>query len=370
MTRERTDLTSEEQIRRAATAQLQLRLPRDWNLAVREQDMSQRGRADAVILLAPPSGRTVTLFAETKRSLVTKELSAMANQLAQYTEAAHAEDPSRQVFPLVIARYLSQPQQQWLEERGIAYADATGNLRIALSEPALFLRDVGATKDPWRGPGRPKGNLKGRSAARIVRALVDYRPPYSVPMLMKLAGTPSGNTYRAVDFIQDQGLLVREAGEIRQVLWRPLLERWAKDYSFSMLVGTNTYLAPRGLLDLVKRLASLDTDDEHDRYALTGSLAAPQWAAYAPARSAMIYADDPERLAARLDLRSVDAGTNVIIARGAETAAFDRTQRLTDMVIVAPSQAAVDLLTAPGRGPEEGRALLDWMEKDESAWRQ
>jgi hypothetical protein len=36
---------------------------------------------------------------------------------------------------------------------------------------------------------------------------------------------------------------------------------------------------------------------------------------------------------------------------------------------VAPSQAAVDLLTAPGRGPEEGRALLDWMEKNESDWR-
>ena len=81
-------------------------------------------------------------------------------------------------------------------------------------------------------------------------------------------------------------------------------------------------------------------------------------------------AKKPDEFAARVDLRRVDAGANVLIARATDTAALDRTQRLAGTVIVAPSQAAVDLLTAPGRGPEEGRALLDWMEKNESTWRQ
>jgi hypothetical protein len=192
-----------------------------------------------------------------------------------------------------------------------------------------------------------------------------------VPKLMKLAGTPSGNTYRAVAFIEEQDLLTRaNDGKITDVRWRALLERWSKDYSFSKLVGGSTYLAPRGLPDLMRRLGGLAKDDEAGRYAVTGSLATPKWVAYAPARNAMIYAEKPDQFAAWADLRRVDAGANVIIAHGEATAAFDRTQRLDGAVIVAPSQAAVDLLTAPGRGPEEGRALIDWMDKNESDWRQ
>jgi hypothetical protein len=36
---------------------------------------------------------------------------------------------------------------------------------------------------------------------------------------------------------------------------------------------------------------------------------------------------------------------------------------------VAPSQAVADLLTGPGRNPSEAEALLDWMRKNEDAWR-
>jgi hypothetical protein len=188
---------------------------------------------------------------------------------------------------------------------------------------------------------------------------------------MKLASTPSGNTYRAVDFIEEQDLLSRaDDGKITDVRWRALLERWSKDYSFSKLAAGSTYLAPRGLADLTTRLAALEDDDEAGRYAVTGSVATPKWEAYAPARNAMIYAEKPEELAAHADLRRVDAGANVLIGRASDTAAFDRTQRLDGVIIVAPRQAAVDLLSSPGRGPEEGRALLDWMEKNESDWRQ
>jgi hypothetical protein len=36
---------------------------------------------------------------------------------------------------------------------------------------------------------------------------------------------------------------------------------------------------------------------------------------------------------------------------------------------VAPSQAAADLLTSSGRGPEEAEALIEWMLANEEAWR-
>jgi hypothetical protein len=363
-------LVSEADILTAAIAALTDRLPSDWRADIQRDAAAGRYRPGAVVTITAPGGARATLYAEVQRSVVTRDLPAMVEQAQTYIDAA--DSPRRGgVRPLLVARYLSPPLQQWLTERDIPYADAAGNIRVSLGEPALFVRDVGAQRDPWRGPGRPKGNLTGASAARVVRAFVDFRPPYTVPGLMKLAGTPSGSTYRAVDFIEEEDLLTRAGdGKITDVRWRALLERWSQDYSFSKLASGSTYLAPRGLPDLMRRLAGLTEFDEAGRYAVTGSLATPKWEAYAPARNAMIYADKPEQFAAWADLRRVDAGANVLIARAGDTSSLDRVQRLDGTVIVAPSQAAVDLLTAPGRGPEEGRALLDWMEKNESAWRQ
>jgi hypothetical protein len=363
-------LTSEADILTAALTTLTERLPSAWKTDARRDAPTGRHRADAVVTITAPGGGRATLYAEVKRSVVTKDLPAMLEQANACIEAGtpRQREPAR---PLLVARYLAPPLQQWLTERDIPYADAAGNIRVSLSEPALFVRDVGAQRDPWRGPGRPKGNLTGASAARVVRALVDFRPPYTVPGLMKLAGTPSGNTYRAVDFIEEQDLLSRaDDGKITNVCWRALLERWSKDYSFSKLATGRTYLAPRGLPELMQRLAGLAENDEAGRCAVTGSLATPKWEPYAPAKNAMLYAENPDGLAGWAGLRQVDAGANVIIASALETAALDRTQLLDGTVIVAPSQAAVDLLTAPGRGPEEGRALLNWMEKNEPAWRQ
>lgn len=363
-------LPGEADILTAAVNALTERLPASWKADLKRDGEGGRYGADAVVTIIAPGGARATLYAEVKRSVVTRDLPAMVERARENIDA-DSSPSRREAKPLLVARYLAAPLQQWLAERDIPYADAAGNIRVSLRVPALFVRDVGAQRDPWRGPGRPKGNLTGASAARVVRALVDYRPPYTVPRLMKLASTPSGSTYRAVDFIEEQDLLTRtDDGKISVVRWRALLERWSKDYSFSKLAAGSSYLAPRGLPDLLTRLAALNQDEQGGRYAVTGSQATPKWEAYAPARTAMIYAEKPDELAARADLRRVDAGANVLIAPARATAAFDRTQRLEGVVIVAPSQAAVDLLTSPGRGPEEGRALLDWMESYESDWRQ
>jgi len=63
-------------------------------------------------------------------------------------------------------------------------------------------------------------------------------------------------------------------------------------------------------------------------------------------------------------------GGNVLLAVPEDEVAFARTQTFDGLVVAAPSQVAADLLGGPGRAPEEGRVLLDWMEANEPAWRQ
>ena len=102
---------------------------------------------------------------------------------------------------------------------------------------------------------------------------------------------------------------------------------------------------------------------------MTGALGAQRFAPIAPARQAAIYVDDITRAAERLGLRPTDTGANVVLAEPYDPVVFDRSQIRDGLRVVAPSQLAVDLLTGPGRDPSEGNELLDWMGKNENAWR-
>ena len=248
----------------------------------------------------------------------------------------------------------------------MSYVDATGNLRVAVEKPALYLRDAGSDRDPWRGPGRPRATLQGPAAARVVRALVDHLPPVTVTELVARSRASTGATYRVVEFLEREALIERGArGRIVTVRWRRILQRWSEDYGFQRSNTVNAYLQPRGLEVLVDDLR----DSLELPYALTGSLVAQRVAPYAQPRLAMLYANVAADLVGTLGLRSVEGGANVLIAETDYDVVFDRTVEADGLRFAAPSQAAVDLLTAPGRGPAEGQALLDWMEIHEADWR-
>jgi len=254
-----------------------------------------------------------------KRSLLVRDLPAVVDQLRAYV--AELTESEVSTVPVVVARYLGHSVRAWLEDRGVSYMDATGNLRIIVQHPALYLRDTGADRDPWSGTGRPRGTLQGPPAAKVVRALVDFVPPVTVPELVRRSGASTGATYRVVEFLEREGLIEQvPRAPIIGVEWRRLVERWSEDYSFQRSNVVSAYLQPRGIPAVLDGLRG----SEGLRYALTGSLAAQRLAPYAPPRLAMLYVDNP---------------------------------------------TVVDLLTAPGRGPAEAQALMEWMQTHESDWR-
>jgi hypothetical protein len=348
---------------------LRARLPDSWTIEP-ERDPEQRPDrgVDGLFRLSAPDGENVIVLVQAKRLLNTREVPMTIESLAR---AASAWGSDQVVLPLLAARYLAPATRERIAAAGAAYADATGNLRMQLDRPALFVSDRGEDRDPWRGPGRPRGTLQGPPAARVVRALADFAPPMTVPELAKRAGASTGATYRVVDFIEGEGLLERRRhGPILDVRWRGLLERWSRDYGFGGSNTTAGFLEPRGLLALVDRLRNVGPPDEQDvRYAVTGSLAAQRLAPHAPPRLATLYVEDIASAADRLDLRPTETGANVVLAAGDYDVVFERADFVDGVMYAAPSQVAVDLLTGPGRNPSEGVALLDWMERNEQQWR-
>jgi len=379
---------TEQELVKLAEELLRARLPDEWRIDAVPRNAILPA-VDAAIRLVDPAGDSVQLLIEAKRSVVGRDVDPLSRQLQHVITAA---DPSN-ALPMVVSRFLSEPVRQALTTRGINYLDVTGNLRLESKQPGLFMRDVGAASDPWRRRGRPRESLRGQPAALVVRALVDFQPPYSVPHLVRLSGSSNGATYRVVNFLDEQALLRRDGqGRVVEVAWRQILEAWSRDYSFYKSNRVSGYLAPRGLEQVISALREfgpslspatpladgasvidwppVDTSISRTlRYAVTGSYAAGAYAPYAPTRTLTLYADNQTELSKRLNLRLVDTGANVMIAHAAYDIAFRRLRPWQDIWVVAPSQTAVDLMTGPGRNPAEAQELLEWMEHDELSWR-
>jgi len=128
-------------------------------------------------------------------------------------------------FHLLTAPYLSPTLRASLAERGVSFADATGNLRMVAEQPGLFIERQGARKDPWPSDDALR-SLRGRAAGRAVRALVDFRPPYGVRDLAKRASVPLGSLSRALDLLDREGLVTRDdRGSVIDIDWEGTIRR-------------------------------------------------------------------------------------------------------------------------------------------------
>jgi hypothetical protein len=346
------------------------RLPADWAISVEREPLPDlRGlgvRPDAWLTIAPPTSLPARFLVEAKLTLYPKDASARFG--STWASTMRLRDPIAG-FPggvafLVISRFLAPTTRDILRQSRISYADATGNLRLESRDPALFIELSGSSSDPWKS-ARPLTSLKGAGTARIVRALLDYRPPYTLRDLALWADLPLATASRAVRYLEEEAIVSREGrGPIQAVAWQQLLGRWATEYPLLNANQAEFFLEPRGPRALLGSLGEVDLE-----YALTGSLAAETKVRFAPAALASVYVRDIRRAAAALGLRPAPSGGNVALVAPASEVAFERTWSDGSTTYAALSQVAADLLASPGRAPSEAEALIAWMEGNESAWR-
>lgn len=353
------DLTGPEVERRIIEV-LRDSTPPGWSL--RAEPSTNDGGFDLLLALQAPDAQVAVFALEVKTMIEGRDVPYLAQRLARASWRAGAGG-------LVGARYLSPQVRDRLKSAGLGYVDATGNVRIEAGRPGLLISQKGADTDPWRRPGRPRGTLKGEPAARIVRAIIDIKDDWSARELAETARVSTGATYRVMEFLDREGLAERDAGRLKVGSWVDVMRRWSDDYGFVGTSRVTRWLAPRGLDAFLSRAASGGADLDSG-YAVTGTIAAAEWAPYAPARSAMIYVTDPDSYARQWDLRPTDAAANVLLAEPQLDVPFIRNRvSSTGLRIAAPAQVAVDLMTGPGRNPSEAEELIEWMRRNEPAWR-
>ena len=350
-------------------AELRRRLPPDWSL----ERLSQKppvgpggSGVDAALALTDPRGESATIIVEARgQPLEARAVSSLLYQSQRLLDSIEIASSVGSRCFMVISPFLGPSAKERLADAGISYADATGNLRFVTTRPSVFIETEGAVRNPWR-ENVPLQSLQGRRSARVVRAFLDYRPPYGTRELAALSGNAPASISRVTELLERDAIIERAGprGAIVSVDWKRLLRRWAVDYDFSSSNRMIPCLEPRGLPRLFDKLREAEFG-----YAVTGSFAGNRYAALAEPRLATVYVADLGDAMNRLGLRPADTGGNVLIGQPFDPVAFDRTEQDNGITYARVTQVAADLITGPGRGPAEAEGLIEWMEINEDTWR-
>ena len=266
---------------------------------------------------------------------------------------------------VVYAEWLSPRTRELLRERQVGFVDSTGNIELRLPRPALTVRTNGADRDPNPKPASGP-TLRGPRAWALMRTLAEVRPPYTAGDLADRLDIDNGYVSKMLQALVDERLIEREPRRpVTNVSWEALLRQVVSSYSLFDSNDTSTWVASSGPERLLGDLAGKGPR----RWAVSGSFAASGLISATAAQTAVIYTDDPERLAKLARLLPTDTGANVVLAQPFDPIVFDRIRTDGSYPRVSVPQTAIDLLTGSARMPEEGEALLGWMERNEGRWR-
>jgi hypothetical protein len=351
---------TEETLIQALTGRLRELLPSNW---VVEVVAASDSPVDATIILNGPRGVRGVLDVAVKR-WTTAPTSAVTGVLAGVLR--------RTPNPLLLMTdYTNRPLREACEELGINYLDASGWALIAMDDPPIYIRAEGAERPQPRRASEVT-RLNGIAVGRILRTLLETRPPIGVRELAQRASVKSpGSVSKLLPTLGSAGAIERDQrGQIVVVRRRALLQRWTQDYSF--LNGNGVvldYLAPRGLVPVVKRLS------QSSNVCVTGAFAGNDYLSahtvpVVPASRLSLYSDNPGQLATDLGLVRMDRqSSNVVMAVPRDSELLASTVRRASNLPLAPlPQVLADLLTLPGRESLLADQLMDQLAESDKLW--
>ncbi|GAA3757849.1 hypothetical protein GCM10022225_48890 [Plantactinospora mayteni] len=331
-------------------------LPARFQLTEQRLD-ADRG-ADAFWQVRDTGGDSAQLVVLARRSLRPREAERI---VVPRTATGTLGEPTL----LVVTSWFSPRAREVLEARGFSYLDLAGNALLAVDRPAIFIRMRGADRSP-NPPSRPPARLRGTKARRLVRLLVEVRPPYRITDLTQMSGMNAGYISQLLAALDDQALVERgRRGTVEDVDWPALLNAASDDYRLTRANSASTYVAPEGATDLYRRLAEEQGADT----VVTGSFAASAIAPIAAPAQLVLYTDEPGRIRDLGRLLPAERGADVMLLRPEDPTQMAWPRKVDGVPHVRLSQLVLDLLGGGGRLPEEAGPVIDWMRADEDRWR-
>jgi DNA-binding MarR family transcriptional regulator len=301
------------------------------------------------------------ILVEAKRSLTPRSVTELRDRLTGPVRRL-----MREATVLVVAPWIGPRARVLLDEAGYSYLDLTGNVRFRIDRPAVYVRLQGADRDPDTHP-RSQARLIGPKARRLVRLLADASPPHRAVDLARAGGLTPGYVSKILESLDDQALIERDRrGEVRSVDWAALLSLGSARYDVLRNNGTAMFVAQEGAPTLYTRMLG---DAAAPDVVVTGSFAASHIAKVAAPTQLLMYVEDATAMRQYGRLLPTDRLPDVVLLEPEDDAQLAASRTIGEIQHVELSQLVLDCLGGNGRLPEEGQAVLEWMQAHESEWR-
>jgi hypothetical protein len=274
--------------------------------------------------------------------------------------------------PLLIVPYAGPGLRRACEQNNVNYLDQTGWVWVRSDTPAMAIRTSGAARDPRPARGTAMRRLSGSGAGRTIRALLAVTEPVGVRALADRADVAPGTVSKVLKALAPEDLVDQDsAGRVLSVRKRDLVERWIQDYRFTRANDVGWYLAPRGVQQVVDLAASGVAD-----VVGTGSVALrrylpPGRVPVTPLVQLALYTANVRDAVGALGLVPTEPATaNVVVATPYDPELLRRESTgEPQLAVVDIGQTLADLMTLPGRGPEEADQLVELLAEEDPAWR-
>lgn len=352
----------------AALTVLASRLPPGWTVERVEGQGAGTGEGDALFAFRTHSGMAMSgsAIVQAKRDFGPADVDRLLGGLTRRLREAAGPSPI-----MLVSEFLSPRARELLAKEDISYLDLTGNIRLVMQSPPIFVEVAGADRRPSMTTRRTAG-LAGAKVGSVVRFLAEVVPPYGVNDIEGVTGISRGYVSRVLDRLADEALIRRKPrGPVEAVDWPAMLRRRGQSVDLFRANTARTYVTSNGARAVVE---ALPRSAVADGVVVTGSFGAVRKAPVAGPALLVMYVVPSggvpkfDRTATELGLRPTDEAADVVLLLPSNDRVVEDPWIEDGVRFVNLPQLAVDCLGGSGRMPAEGDALIDWMQANTDQW--
>lgn len=277
-------------------------------------------------------------------------------------ELARIKQPD--VYPVVVASYLSADSAAICREHGVGYLDLAGNCLLSVGEIHIQRENF---ENPLREK-RPLVALFSPKAERVLRVLLDpenWGRSWAHRDLADhaQAGVSLGYVHKVVQALRDEEYVQQSGDGIRLRKPEPLLLEWARNYRFERSKARRCFSLLRPgqleakLAEVINELDSLPNCEA----AFASFTAAGRIAPYVRQNRVWLYLQgDFSRLTERMELKEVPSGENVVVLEPYDAGVLYQSERYKDGGIATGAvQTYLDVNASGGQGNEAAEKILE-----------
>ncbi|MEI2699044.1 MAG: helix-turn-helix domain-containing protein [Microthrixaceae bacterium] len=358
----------EGQLIESALMLLADRVPPGWTVEQVQGQGAGSGEGDVLFTFTPQSsGASGHVIVEAKRNFAAVDVERLLGGLTRRLREASGDRPI-----LLVSEFLSSRTRELLAQEDISFLDLTGNTRLVMRNPPMFVETTGSDRRPKSSTSKRSAGLNGVAAWRVIRFLAEVEPPYGVLDIETETGISRGYVSRVLDRLADEALIRRETrGPVESVDWPAMLRQRGQAIDLFKVNTVRGFISPKGAQAAFESLAR---SGMASRSVVTGSFAAVRLAPVAsPALLALYLKPDGglpffDEAQSELNLLPADEGADVMLMWPPNDRVVEDTRTAGGIEFVNLPQLAVDCLGGSGRMPAEGEALIEWMQKNPREW--